>query len=257
MNKIRKKNQCFVRKHGIHSLPNDVLFLLTLGGWGAAVLNNLCRIALFVGTTCSCMLFAQPKPASSGGVEFPVTMRQKVAAGKTPTGTRVEARLTMATLIGGAVLPEGSIFTGEVVESTAKSSLSPSRLSIRMDSVRWKNAFASVKAYLTAWYYPIEISLDEDRSDQQPLRLADGRIQHPGCCITSAKDPAPFPAESPTLELLRSAHGNTLDHREPMEAVQSVSDPQASITLTSTRRTIKLDKTLTYVLAATEFAINK
>ncbi len=48
-------------------------------------------------------------------------MRQNVVAGKTPVGTKVEAKLTIATLVKGTVIPEGAVFSGEVVDSVAKS----------------------------------------------------------------------------------------------------------------------------------------
>ena len=101
--------------------------------------------------------------------EFPVTMRQNVKAGKTPVGTKIEAKLTIATLVNGTVIPAGAIFSGEVVESAAKSSSDPSRIAIRMDSVQWKNASKPITVYLTAWYYPIQMrqDADHDRDDCQ------------------------------------------------------------------------------------------
>ena len=86
--------------------------------------------------------------------ELPIVLRQTVEAGKTAVGTKVEARLVMATMINGAVLPRGAVISGEVTESVAKSNNSPSRLAIRMDSAQWKNGEAKFKVYLTAWYYP-------------------------------------------------------------------------------------------------------
>ncbi len=86
--------------------------------------------------------------------ELPIVLRQTVEAGKTAVGTKVEARLVMATMINGAVLPRGAVISGEVTESVAKSNDSPSRLAIRMDSAQWKNGEAKFKLYLTAWYYP-------------------------------------------------------------------------------------------------------
>ncbi len=62
-----------------------------------------------------------PVPSSSLAREFPVTMRQKVVAGKTPVGTKVEANLTIATLVDGKVIPMGATFSGEVVDSAANS----------------------------------------------------------------------------------------------------------------------------------------
>ena len=86
--------------------------------------------------------------------ELPIVLRQSVEAGKTAVGTKVEARLVMATMMKGGVLPRDAVISGEVTESVAKSNQSPSRLAIRMDSAQWKNGVAKFKVYLTAWYYP-------------------------------------------------------------------------------------------------------
>ena len=67
--------------------------------------------------------------------EFPVVLQQSVTAGKTMVGTKVEAKLSIATLLSGVVFPRNSILSGEVVESAAKTKTEPSRISIRIDSV--------------------------------------------------------------------------------------------------------------------------
>ncbi len=48
-------------------------------------------------------------------------MKQDVTAGKTPVGTKVQAKLQVATLVDGTVLPKNTVFSGEVTESVAKS----------------------------------------------------------------------------------------------------------------------------------------
>ena len=88
------------------------------------------------------------------GCELPIILRQSVEAGKTAVGTKVEARLTMATMMTGGVLPRGTVISGEVIESMPKSATSPSRLAIRMDSAQWKNGGAKLRVYLMPWYYP-------------------------------------------------------------------------------------------------------
>src|SRR5271167_996536 len=59
-------------------------------------------------------------PNPTPGLEFPVFMRQKVVAGTTPVGTKVEAKLAVATLVNGTVVPQDALFSGEVTESVAK-----------------------------------------------------------------------------------------------------------------------------------------
>ena len=91
--------------------------------------------------------------SSSLGLELPVTMRQNVTAGTTAVGTKVQAKLAVATLVNGVVVPRDAILSGEVIESVAKSPTDPSRLAIRMDVAQWKNGSAPLKVYLTPWYY--------------------------------------------------------------------------------------------------------
>src|SRR3984893_2585012 len=112
--------------------------------------------------------------SSSGALEFPVIMRQNVAAGTTPVGTKVQAKLAVATLVDGVVVPRVAVFSGEVTESVAKSATDASRLAIRMDSAQWKKGSAPVvlslapKVYLTAWDYPVAEIRAEDLSDESP-----------------------------------------------------------------------------------------
>ena len=52
-----------------------------------------------------------PLPAAQ---EFPVLLEQSLAAGKTPVGTKIQARLAVATLVAGTVIPRNAVFSGEV-----------------------------------------------------------------------------------------------------------------------------------------------
>src|ERR1700722_10833768 len=114
---------------------------------------------------CASALIGQQKPlaaAPPGVQEFPVVMQQNVAAGKTPVGTKVQAKLEAATLAGGKVIPKNAVFSGEGIESVAKTKADPPRLAIRMDSVFWKDGSVAFKAYLTAWYYPSQQEVGRD-----------------------------------------------------------------------------------------------
>ena len=93
-------------------------------------------------------------PSAPAAREFPVIMEQKVTAGVTSVGTKITAKLTLATLVDGVVVPRNAVLSGEVIESVAKSATEPSRFAIRMDSAQWKNGSAPLKVYLTGWYYP-------------------------------------------------------------------------------------------------------
>ena len=179
-----------------------------------------------------------PAVGAPGRQEFPITMRQSVVAGKTPVGAKVEARLELATLVKGTVIPEGAIFSGEVIESAAKTATDPCRLAIRMDSVQWKKGSASIKAYLTAWYYPPRLEAGETEIDQDnPIR-------------GGMKPPPPtnpnFPIGGPIPPL------GVSDKRVVIKDVESKRQSDGAVTLSSKRLNIKLDRSTTYVLAAEE-----
>jgi hypothetical protein len=203
----------------------------------------------------SIFLFGQSKAPASGSAapsaasaqEFPVTMRQNVAAGKTPVGTKVEAKLTLATLVSGTVIPEGAIFSGEVVESAAKSSSDPSRIAIRMDSVQWKNGSKPITVYLTAWYYPLQMVQD---ADQQDCRSTGSLGMN--CPIGVGSPSTRFPPDA-----LPPPPSRTSQSRVAMKDVESARAADGTIALTSTHSNIKLDKTTTYVLATGDLAAGK
>lgn len=218
-----------------------------------SALKFVCAVA-FTAVLVSPLLFAQSKPAvsnPSAPQEFPVTMRQNVVAGTTEVGTKVEAKLTVATLVNGVVIPEGATFAGEVVESSAKSAIAPSRLAIRMDSVRWKKGSASIKTYLTAWYYPVRIVTGEDRgSDPTGIHGQIG-AQTGGDSRHSAPASRPFPpgVGPQGTDVSQGPTSTVSDHREVMKDVDSARLEDGTLVLTSTRFNIKLDKSTTYVLA--------
>jgi len=181
-------------------------------------------------------------PSVVAAQEFPVTMRQNVVAGKTPVGAKVEAKLTMATLVHGTVIPEGAIFSGKVVESSARSAMDPSRLAIRMDSVHWKKESRPITVYLTAWYYPVLMGQDAQTNDQisdrPPMRADTGGFPDPRTAPPSVLPPPSRLSES----------------RVAMKDVDSERDADVAIALTCTKSNIKLDKTTTYVLVTGELA---
>jgi len=196
----------------------------------------------------SAVLPGQSKSAAIGAPgrqEFPVTLRQNVVAGKTPVGAKVEARLELATLIKGTVIPEGAIFSGEVIESAAKTATDPSRLAIRMDSARWKKGSASIKAYLTGWYYPPRMSTEGaslDADETSPIRRSrrDSMANSPD-----------FPGDAPVPPLGIS------DKRVVIKNVESTRQSDGVISLSSKQTNIKLDRSTTYVLAADEGTAGK
>jgi hypothetical protein len=206
---------------------------------------------------------SQPAPAAAGSqaaLELPATMRQNVAAGKTEVGTKVQAKLAVATLINGVVVPRDALLFGEVTESVAKSATDPSRLALRMDSAQWKNGAAPITlsltrtVYLTAWYYPVVMGTNPDASAGLPdaanhPKVWDGAGAYPGPRNPTAP---PFPgSDSDRNRDTGLAPGpNISEHRMLMKNVESTRNGDGAVTLTSKISNIKLDKTTTYVFAA-------
>jgi hypothetical protein len=194
------------------------------------------------------VLLSQTPPATRSlpaGLEFPVNMQQTVAAGKTPVGTKVQAKLAVATLVGGVVVPQDAIFTGEVTESVAKSATDPSRLAIRMDSAQWAKGTARIEVYLTAWYYPVATPADLPDAGNSPKLRTGGAypgMRNPTSPPFPGSDTGPAPAS------------DISKHRVLMKNVESMRNPDGAVTLTSKRLNIKLDKQTTYVLAAGDLA---
>ncbi len=190
----------------------------------------------------SAALLAQSNPHAPGSSarEFPVTMRQNVVAGRTAAGTKVQAKLTMATLVDGVVVPADATFSGEVVESAEKSATEPSRLAIRMDSVQWKKGSAPVKVYLTAWYYPLTAASD-DTSECDTAAGMNSKCLNGNPLSGQTVQGLPTP---PTPRVS--------DKRALMKDIKPVRQDDGTLVLTSTRINIKLDRTTTYVLAAGE-----
>jgi hypothetical protein len=107
------------RRERYHACPNDHRAIPRTG-----------RFLLWESRTTE-----RPDFSGSGAREFPVVMQQSKVAGKTAVGTKVRAKLEVATLGNGTVVPRNAVPSGGVIESRTKSASEPSRLAIRMDSV--------------------------------------------------------------------------------------------------------------------------
>ncbi|MGA2746966.1 MAG: hypothetical protein ABSE44_19870 [Candidatus Sulfotelmatobacter sp.] len=204
---------------------------------------------------CSGSLLGQQKPATAatfGAQEFPVTLQQSVTAGKTPAGTKIQAKLEVATLVEGAVIPRDAVFSGEVVESVAKTATEPSRVALRMDSVQWKTGSAPLKVYLTSWYYPTTEAAGQDLQygpTQPANRTWNGQGQYPD---PNSKVYKPFPGsdsdKGASVPVTPSAI--TSNHRVQMKNVDASTNNDGTLALVSKRGNIKLDKLTIYVLAS-------
>jgi hypothetical protein len=206
---------------------------------------------------CSAGLFAQQTPVAPRTLELPVTMRQNVDAGKTPVGTRVQAKLTLATLVSGTVIPRDATLSGEVTQSVAKTKTEPSRLAVRIDTAQWKNGSAPLKVYLTAWYYPTAMMIGQDLSYQSADAASSpknwngmGPYPEPNNPVAQQKFPGVDTGKDPGLTPPDSPSSNISKHRVLMKDVESRRNSDGVVTLTCKRSNIKLDKLTTYVLAA-------
>jgi hypothetical protein len=197
---------------------------------------------------------AQQPPGTNNVQDFPVMMRQSVVAGKTPVGAKVQAILSIATLVSGKVIPDGAILSGVVVESTAKSAASPSRLSIRMESVEWKSGSLALTTYLTQWYHPMRLSLGEDRFDDGPNADGEHSKRTWAAYNPNPSDAALFPGDSNQAHLKTAPPPATTvsERRVVMKDVQLEKDRNGGQTLVSARSNIKLDKSTTYILTTCE-----
>ena len=191
---------------------------------------------------------AQVTPQPPATVELPVVLRQDVKAGKTPVGTKIEAKLSVATLIEHIVVPRNATLQGEVVESEKKTSSSPSKLAIRIDSAQWKDGSMQLKAYLTSWIYPTveEGGQNLQYGPDQGSRNWNGQGQYPN----SSRGYKPFPGSDDKESGVPDTPASVASHhRVQMKEIteENLGDGMA---LVSTRSDIKLDRYTTYVLAS-------
>jgi len=198
------------------------------------MLPRVVVVSLILIVSCSARSSGQQKAGTTsviGVQEFPVVFQQSVTAGRTPVGTKIQAKLTMATLLNGVVVPENAEFSGEIVISQARTENQPSRLSVRMDSLSWKDGSASVKAYVTNWFYP--------RIAESGQSSQSGPAPYPAV-------PVPIPAYSPSAP--DAPDSTTSQHREKMKDVDSERMSDGTVTLVSKQHNLKLDHSTVYVL---------
>ncbi len=209
---------------------------------------------LVLAALCSAVLWGQQGAESVRDPDFPVILQQDVTAGKTQVGSKIQAKLSIATLVQGKVIPRNATFSGEVTESVAKTKTGPSRLAIRMDSAQWKDGSASLKIFLTGWYYPTisEGGQDLQYGPPEPAnRTWNGQGQYPD---PNSKVYRPFPGDdsdkkSSVPDTPTSAASN---HRIRMKEVEVERGPDGTVALTSKKSNIKLERYTTYILSASE-----
>jgi hypothetical protein len=230
---------------------------------GRTIAGQYLLAQTFVVSAFGSFLLCQQIPTAQvvpGVREFPVILQQNVVAGKNLVGAKVRAKLEVATLVDGAVFPRNAVLFGEVIESAPKTAADPSRLAIRMDSVKWKKGSALIKVYLTAWYYPTAAETGQNLRygpPQSPNRTWNGQGAYPNPNSGSYK---PFPgadSDSDKNSVPDTVGNKMTDHPVLMKEVESARSEDGTLELISKRATIKLDKLTTYVFAETDLPEKK
>jgi hypothetical protein len=177
--------------------------------------------------------------------EFPLTLQQSIESGKTKIGTKVQAKLAVATLFHGTVIPRNAVFSGVVIESTAKSPKDPAKLAIRMETAEWKSGSTSMTAYLTPLYYTTAQagqSLPNESPDPSSRTLDGDQSSSPMNRPSPSSDPQAAIPDTPSIS----------NRPVPMKNVRLGMADDGGVALLSEHGNIKLYKMTTYVLAASE-----
>jgi hypothetical protein len=194
----------------------------------------LSKMSPVIAVVLSAVAFVGQQAPATPATEFPVLMRQDIVAGKTAVGTKVEAKLVLGTLLNGTAIPKNAILSGEVIESVAKSPTEPSRLAVRMDSAQWKNGSAPVELYLTSWYYRIAAITPDTDAPTDSHYNPSSPIYEPLPGSENNSPPVPNPA----------------NRRVRMKNVEGLRRPDGGVVIISKISNIKIDRSTTYVLAA-------
>jgi hypothetical protein len=220
------------------------------------MLSRKMLLSLILPVLGSPALYSQQPAAPAKVPEFPVILQQSVTAGKTPVGSKVQAKLAIATLLNGTVIPRNATVTGEVTQSAAKTGTEPSRLAIRMDSVQWKSGTSAIVLYFNGFYYPNigENGQDLQYGPEQPAqRTWNGQGQYP--------DPhshiyQPFPSgdsdkssSAPDTSSTTAAKNSVL-----MKDIEVQRNSDGAIVLTSKHSNVKLERYSMYVASAGDAA---
>jgi hypothetical protein len=218
------------------------------------------RAGLVLLAGCMVTLAQGPKadPGTQPGLEFPASLQSKIVAGSTPAGTEVRARLAMATLMDGVVLPQDAVISGHVEQSVAKTDGAPSLLKIKFDSARWKKGSAPVNLYLAGCYYPIDFKGPTDGPSGMHGEIGVMMGSTPPDALPRANSGMPNNGGMPTMDTGRPGTypdprpGVTLSevskHWVRMEKVETVAAPDGGLQITSRDRNLKLDKGTVYLL---------
>lgn len=208
---------------------------------GMVVLSACCAIQAQQGSV--------PLPAVKR-LELPVVLRQKIVAGVTPAGTLVEAKLQIATLVNGAVIPAGAILSGHVEVSAKNEGNNPSRVKIKFDSARWKKETAPLEVYATGAYYPV-LRYDNDGGATPNARYGAIDKGASGADDPYPPPPGPRPGKIPEgfgADVPEPIATRVSSHWVRAEGTDAFVDDNGSITVISSTHDLKFDKDTTYLL---------
>ena len=222
------------------------------------MLPNLAFRVLLFACLSSVLAIGQEKPAAAlppSALELPVIFQQGITAGKTATGTKVQAKLQVATLVGRTVIPRDAVLEGEVIESAEKTKTEASSLAIHITTAQWKNGSEKLNVYLVPWFYPpvMQEGQELQYGPQQPAsRTWNGQGQYPD----SSRGYKPFPGsdsgkDSAAPDTPSAVASQT---RLRMKGIESQRSEDGVVKLVSQKSNIKLDRLTTYVLSESDVA---
>jgi len=211
---------------------------------------TLSQVAI-IGCCFAVSMGQQKPPSSSPGAlhEFPLVLQQSIESGKAKIGTKVQAKLAVATMFEGTVIPRNAVFSGVVIESTPKSAKEPAKLAIRMETAEWKHGSSSMMAYLLPLYYPTTTQAMQNFGDAS---------QESGTTSKGAQDSnseSPMSHQSfPSNESQAGIPEIATTSKRPVQIknVTVALADEGGAALVSEHSNIKLFKLTTYVFAARE-----
>jgi len=185
----------------------------------------------------------QKPPTSSSGAlhEFALVLQQSIESGKAKIGTKVQARLAVATTFDGTVIPRNAVFSGVVIESTPKSAKEPAKLAIRMETAEWKQGSSSITAYLLPLYYPTTTQAMQNFGDANGAQ---------GSSSESPMHPQSFPSNASQVAIPEIP--STSNRPIQIKSVTVALADEGGAALVSEHGNVKLFKLTTYVFAARE-----
>jgi len=228
--------------HSISAMHTCVRSLRKRSKW------TLSQVAIIV--CCFAVSVGQQKPpTSSPGAlrEFPLVLQQSIESGKAMIGTKVQAKLAVATMFEGTVIPRNAVFSGVVIESNAKSAKEPAKLAIRMETAEWKHGSSSMMAYLLPLYYPTTTQNFGDASQASGPTASDGGQ---GSSSESPMSHQSFPSNESQAAIPEIS--TTSNRPVQIKNVTVALADEGGAALVSEHSNIKLFKLTTYVFAARE-----